>query len=94
MLKIFLLSFDLQRDEIEAFCFRACGKVSIGSVSIQLSEGLPEMYFLPCRHPTCPHLEREMDEPSAETKDGQFFLRKLKPLTTLVRAQAAESQVI
>lgn len=87
--KIYLLSFDLQRDEISTYCFDMCGSISVGAISLELEEGLPEMHFMPCSRTDCPHLDRQMDEPSAVDKNTLFFLRKLKPLSTLVRTQAA-----
>ena len=91
MQKTFLVSFDLQRDEIEAFCFRECGKISIGSVSLEIYEGLPEMYFLPCNHSVCPYLDRQVDEPCAEVDNVQFHLRKLSSLATVFRTQVTNS---
>ena len=94
MKKTFLVSFDLQRDEISTLCFDHCKAISIGSIQVELYEGLPAMMFLPCLREDCPYLERQLDEPTSVTPEYEFYLRKLKPLSEFIAPAAKLDQKV
>jgi hypothetical protein len=83
MTKIFLVSFDLQRDEISTYCFDSCGSISFGAIEVELYEGLPPMLFMPCVRAVCPFLDREVDESCFEKDGSTFHLRKLQDLSQI-----------
>jgi hypothetical protein len=63
-----------QRELIKTHCFGDCGKIIIGAI---LDDTLGELGI--CREVTCPHLDKQMDEPIGADNDGeQITLRKLK----------------
>ena len=72
----FLISYDMQEQEITAFCFGSCKKISIGAIEVN------NLVFLPCSESVCPHLDRQLtDEPFVTDEQGQnCFLRKLLPI--------------
>jgi len=87
--KVFLVSFDLQRDEISTFCFDHCGHIGIGAMEVELYEGLPSMLFLPCAQLACPYLDRQVDEPAVVHNGTPYHLRKLKSLTIQLSSHAS-----
>jgi len=71
---LYLVSHDMQSEEINKFCFRDCGKILIGAVEIS---GLA---FLPCNTEDCPFLEKQMEaEPITfdEIVYKNVYIRKL-----------------
>ena len=87
---VFLVSWDIQKDQIDNFCFGTCQAINFGAITCTI-QGLP-MVFLPCCRADCPHLHSQIDEPTYIDDDGiNYFLRRLNDLPTAekrIRAHA------
>jgi len=69
----FLVSFDIQKDAVDALCFGSCKKVLFAAMEIQ------GMIFLPCPETDCPHLGSQLSEPTILNHRGHdYYLMKLK----------------
>lgn len=73
--KIYVVPLHRQEAEITANCYgNGCGRGIFGAI---LDEYLGPL--VPCKQETCPHLEKQTDEPIGQDGDGNdVYLRKLK----------------
>lgn len=77
--KYYLLSFDIQKSEIESLCFGKCGKILFANwKEAEVEPGLMMIFFL-CREEACPFLKNQDDEPVASEDDADYYLRALEP---------------
>ncbi|MBU7015718.1 MAG: hypothetical protein HXS52_13510 [Theionarchaea archaeon] len=77
----YLLNVHTQQPEIDHWCFRKCGKISVTCVTLDSEEG--KLSFLLCRSSSCPNCEREVDLGPGKTKEGitgQYIVRILSPV--------------
>jgi hypothetical protein len=77
----YLLNVHTQQPEIDQWCFRTCGKISVTCITLDSEEG--KLSFLPCKSSFCPYCEREIDLGSGKTGDGvvnQYIVRILNPV--------------
>jgi len=79
--RLYLVHFELQRAQINAWCWgKGCGKGIVGAIDLG-----PNGSAIPCREPNCPHLDRQMVEPmgtlSGVSQGEPVYLRKLLPVT-------------
>lgn len=74
---IYAVSPSAQKEQIDKWCFKECGKIIVGGLIIC------DALFLPCREKNCPHMEKEMflKERVIQLEDKQedVTIRKLKP---------------
>ena len=78
---IFLVSWDIQKDQIDSFCFGTCKAINFGAVQFTI-QGLP-MVFLPCCRADCSNLHSQIEEPTYTDPEGvKYFLRRLNDLPT------------
>jgi len=70
--KIFVTVWELQKAEINHYCFDNCKKVIFGLIMDEQLGGLSH-----CYESHCPFLDREMDEPFGEVNGRNAYLRKL-----------------
>lgn len=77
--RLYLLSLGGQQQEIEHFCFRKCGKISLGCITIPTEEGTAS--FMPCRAASCNYVEKEVDLGKAHIQSGitECIVRQLAP---------------
>lgn len=79
--KIFaLLPTEKQIETINAWCFRKCGQIIFGGLTMDLGdEGSPvELECFACRTVDCPVVDREIDEPVGDMDGDPVYIRKLK----------------
>lgn len=79
--RLYLLSLGGQQQEIEHFCFKKCGKVSLGCITIPTEEGTA--LFMPCRATSCEYVKTEIDLGNAQMQSGIFehcIVRQLTPV--------------
>ncbi|MGD2250538.1 MAG: hypothetical protein PVF58_19240 [Candidatus Methanofastidiosia archaeon] len=75
---VYLLSIGGQQKEIDHYCFRKCGKISLGCVTIPTEDG--EAVFMPCRAQSCEYAKKEFDIGKGKTKDSilkHYIVRQL-----------------
>jgi len=71
--KVFGLSIDIQKKEINKYCFKECGKIIFGGM---IDENLT---LVPCNEEKCPYEEKRV---KYEKSNGRVvWIRKLKNLT-------------
>jgi hypothetical protein len=70
--KIYGIIFPFQKAQISAWCWGSCGYGQIGAIDIG------PVHVIVCRQETCPHLDKQMDEPMAEFMGDDLYLRKLE----------------
>lgn len=76
--KCYLLSFDIQRDEIDKYCFDECKKILFGCwKELEIKPG-KIMTFMLCKSDECPFLKNQSDEPLASDEESDYYLRALK----------------
>jgi hypothetical protein len=76
--RVYLLSIGGQQKEIEHYCFRKCGKISLGCVTIPTEDG--PAVFMPCRVTSCEYTKKEFDLGKGKTKDRilkNYIVRQL-----------------
>jgi len=67
---------NLQKAEIDEYCFKKCGKILVGGLIYNT------LYWCPCREISCPYLDREIKIGEVELEawgKEELTLRKLKP---------------
>ncbi len=71
---LWAVPFPIQEEQIGAWCWgQGCGKGHIGAVDLGPATAVV------CSEPTCPFVDRQMDEPLGEVEGGRpVFLRKLR----------------
>jgi len=71
---VYAVSLDLQKAEIDQYCFRDCGQIIIGGIEFN------NMAWCPCRTKDCPYLDREISIGEAPFDWGkeELILRKLR----------------
>ncbi len=70
--KLFAVLFPIQKAQIEAWCWGACGHGVCGAIDLGPCEAVP------CNEVNCPHVERELAEPCGNVQGRDVYLRKLK----------------
>jgi len=72
---IYAVSPLAQKEEVDEFCFKDCGKILIGGLIIC------DAPFLPCKEKTCPFLEKEKLL-EGTIRGEKITVRKLRRLET------------
>ena len=76
-MSLYVVCENLQRKEIDEYCFKKCGKILIGGISFN------NLYWSPCRIKDCPCLDREQSVGEVDLEvlgKEDLVLRKLKPI--------------
>jgi hypothetical protein len=72
---LFAVVFEMQKAQIEAWCWGECGHGVCGAID------LGPCTAVPCNLEECPHLDREMTEPMGTVQGRAVYLRKLQEVT-------------
>lgn len=70
---VYLLSIGGQQKEIDYFCFRKCGKILLGCVTIPTEDG--PAAFMPCRVASCQYVKKEFDLGRGKVKNKDNILK-------------------
>jgi len=71
---LYAVVFEFQKEQIDAWCWGSCGGGLAGAVDLGEYGGA-----VCCRRASCPHLDRQMDEPMGDVQGELVTLRKLLP---------------
>ena len=76
--KLFVIPWERQATQLDAWCYRSCGKAIVGLVDVDV--GGRHAPFAACRHEDCPHRDADMAEAVGEINGDTVHPRRLFPL--------------